>query len=69
MINIYQLFPRLFGNKNPETQPYGTISQNGCGKFTDISEEAIAAIRNLGITHIWLTGVIRHASLTSYKEF
>jgi glycosidase len=69
MINIYQLFPRLFGNKNPETLPYGTISQNGCGKFMDISEEAIAAIRNLGITHIWLTGVIRHASLTSYKEF
>lgn len=69
MINIYQLFPRLFGNKNPETIPFGTISQNGCGKFADISEKAIAAIQNLGITHIWLTGVIRHACLTSYKEF
>lgn len=69
MINIYQLFPRLFGNKKQQTVIDGTIEQNGCGKFTDVSQEAIAAIKDLGITHIWLTGIIRHASLTSYAEF
>jgi glycosidase len=69
MINIYQLFPRLFGNKTTQTIINGSITQNGCGKFTDISHEAIAAIKELGITHIWLTGIIRHASLTSYTEF
>jgi glycosidase len=69
MINIYQLFPRLFGNKKQQTVIDGTIEQNGCGKFDDVSNEAIAAIKDLGITHIWLTGIIRHASLTSYKNY
>ena len=69
MINIYQLFPRLFGNKSLQTQLNGTIEENGCGKFSDISDEAISAIKALGITHIWLTGIIRHASLTSYRQF
>jgi glycosidase len=69
MINIYQLFPRLFGNKNLQTIVHGTIEENGCGKFADISDEAIIAIKDLGITHIWLTGIIRHASLTTYTQF
>lgn len=69
MINIYQLFPRLFGNKTAQTVINGTIEQNGCGKFIDISETALTAIKDLGITHIWLTGIIRHATLTSYSTF
>jgi len=69
MINIYQLFPRLFGNKEPLTVNDGTIEQNGCGKFADVSDVAIAAIKDLGITHIWLTGIIRHATRTSYTQF
>ncbi len=69
MINIYQLFPRLFGNKMRQTIPYGTISENGCGKFADINEEAIQSLKDMGITHIWLTGIIRHACLTDYTAY
>jgi len=69
MINIYQLFPRLFGNKNTSAAFNGDIETNGCGRFTDISNEAVKAIKELGITHVWLTGVIRHASLTSYSKY
>lgn len=61
-MNIYQLFPRLFGNKQTEMQLNGSKSENGCGTFADINETAIGAIKSLGITHIWLTGIIRHAS-------
>jgi glycosidase len=68
-INIYQLFPRLFGNKNTQTTPYGTIHENGCGKFSDINVAAIESLRDLGITHIWLTGIIRHATLTDYADY
>jgi glycosidase len=65
---IYQLLPRLFGNKKSQNIPYGTISQNGSGKFNDITDKAINGIKEMGITHIWYTGVIAHASLTDYSK-
>ncbi len=59
---IYQLFPRLFANFN-ETRKYnGTKEENGCGRFVDINERALKAIVDLGATHVWYTGVIRHAT-------
>jgi glycosidase len=66
---IYQLLPRLFGNKQTNNVPYGTIQENGSGKFNDISDKAIAGIKELGTTHIWYTGVIAHASLTDYSPY
>ncbi|MBR5146376.1 MAG: alpha-amylase [Bacteroidales bacterium] len=67
-MNIYQLFVRTFGNKNTEPVFDGDKSQNGCGTFANINDKALNAIKDLGITHIWLTGVIRHSSMTSYPE-
>ncbi len=69
MITIYQLFPRLFGNRSTSLKHNGSIEENGCGKFDDITMTALQAIHDLGITHIWLTGVIRHATLTDYSSF
>lgn len=66
---IYQLLPRLFGNQQSRNIPYGTIAENGSGKFEDISFKALEGIKELGITHIWYTGVIAHASLTDYSAF
>ncbi|MGD8110535.1 alpha-amylase family glycosyl hydrolase [Vibrio sp. TRT 17S01] len=67
--NIYQVFTRLFGNTNTTNQAWGTMQQNGVGKFSDFTPEALSAIRQLGITHIWYTGVPHHALLTDYSEF
>ena len=59
---IYQLLPRLFGNYN-ETRKYnGSREENGCGRFVDINERALKSIADLGATHVWYTGVIRHAT-------
>ena len=59
---IYQLLPRTFANYN-ETRKYnGSKEENGCGKFNDITAKALTAIRELGATHVWYTGVIRHAT-------
>lgn len=69
MINIYQLFPRVFGNCSVQMQFHGTIEMNGCGKFNDINDASLASLCDLGITHIWLTGIIRHATLTDYSSF
>ena len=59
---IYQLFPRLFTNYNETRKHDGTKEENGCGRFVDINERALKAIADLGATHVWYTGVIRHAT-------
>lgn len=64
---IYQLLPRLFTNANTANIPGGDIDQNGSGKFNDIDDKIIASLKDLGITHIWLTGIIEHATATDYS--
>lgn len=66
-IMIYQLLPRLFGNQQQQNIPYGTIEQNGVGKFNDISDKALDGIKELGTNYVWYTGVISHATLTDYS--
>jgi glycosidase len=63
------MMTRLFGNKTNNNKPFGTIEENGVGKFSDIDETALRAIRDLGITHVWYTGIIEHALLTDYTKF
>lgn len=63
---IYQLFLRQYTNTNANNTPNGTIEQNGCGKFNDINNAALQQLADLGITHVWYTGVLRHASTTHY---
>lgn len=66
-IVIYQIFTRLFTNSCSNNIPDGSISENGCGKFNYYTPEVLQAIKKLGATHIWFTGVISHATKTSYK--
>lgn len=40
------------------------MAENGCGRFADITPRVLSALAELGITHIWFTGVIRHATRT-----
>src|ERR1700756_4077899 len=65
---IYQLVVRYFGNTNLTNETNGSIHTNGCGKFNDINEAALAGLKELGVTHIWLTGVFRQATLTDYSN-
>ena len=66
---IYQVFPRLFGNTNTTNKPWGTIEENGVGKFSDFSIKALEEIKNLGVTHIWYTGVPHHGVITDYSKY
>src|SRR5438309_9405594 len=68
-VRIYQLFVRLFGNTNETRKVNGTLAQNGVGKFADINDAATTAIRQMGFTHVWLTGVLQQATATHYSEF
>jgi len=63
---IYQLLPRLFGNTQTRNKVNGSIEENGVGKLNDISDTALQAIKAMGFTHVWYTGVIEHATMTDY---
>ncbi len=66
---LYQVFTRLFGNTNETNKPWGTIEENGVGKFNDFTDKALQEIKDLGVTHIWYTGVPHHALVNDYTEF
>lgn len=66
---IYQVFARLFGNTNATNKPWGTIEENGVGKFADFTPEALKKIKDLGSTYIWYTGVPHHAVITDYTAY
>lgn len=68
-IVVYQIFTRLFGNRNTTRKENGSIAENGCGKFADFNAKTLKGIRDMGITHVWYTGVIRHATKTDYTTF
>ena len=63
-IIIYQIFTRLYGNRNTTRKENGTIEENGCGKLNDFTPTTLKKIREMGVSHIWYTGVIRHATQT-----
>ena len=66
---IYQMMTRLFGNKKSLNKKYGTIEENGVGKFNDINDTALKALKDLGTTHVWYTGILEHATMTDYSKF
>ena len=68
-IVIYQIFTRLYGNKNETRKQGGTIEENGCGKLNDFTPAVLKRISQMGVSHIWYTGVIRHATMTDYTQY
>ena len=66
---IYQVFTRLFGNKNSTNKPWGTIQENGVGKFSDFTDEALSGIKEFGVSHIWYTGIPHHAVIRDYTKY
>ena len=68
-ITIYQVLPRLFGNRNTTRKPNGTLAENGVGKFNNFDAARLAKIHSMGFNHVWFTGVIRHATTTDYSRY
>ncbi|MGN0033754.1 MAG: alpha-amylase family glycosyl hydrolase [Candidatus Limimorpha sp.] len=52
---VYQLFIRVFG----------ASEKKKCGTLDDINDMEIKRLLELGVTHVWLTGVLRHSN---YKD-
>lgn len=66
---VYQVFTRLFGNKRNVNKAWGTKEENGVGKFSDFTDTALTAIKELGVSHIWYTGVPHHALIGDYTRY
>ena len=62
---IYQLLPRLWGNPVQHPVKGGTLSKNGSGHFSGIDKATLDYLKSLGVSHVWYTGVIRHATASS----
>lgn len=72
---IYQVLPRLFGNKGRKAShrakgntQNGTIEENGVGKFSMFTPKVLKGLKDFGYTHVWYTGVLDHATQTDYSE-
>ncbi|MGY6521664.1 MAG: alpha-amylase family protein [Mongoliitalea sp.] len=68
-IVVYQVFTRLFGNTNTNNKPWGTLEENGVGKFSDFTDKALEEIKALGVSHIWYTGIPHHAVIRDYTAY
>ena len=68
-IVIYQIFTRLYGNRNTTRKENGTLEENGCGKMNSFTPSTLKKIREMGVSHIWYTGLIRHATQTDYSAY
>lgn len=65
---VYQMMTRLFSNTDTTNKFYGSVKENGVGKMNNINEAALKGIKQLGVTHVWYTGIIEHALLTDYSK-
>ncbi len=68
-ILIYQVLPRLYGNKRGENATNGNLQQNGCGKLNDFTAKALKRVKDFGFSHIWYTGLLEHATKTDYSAY
>lgn len=65
---VYQVFTRLFGNTNTTNKQWGTIEENGVGKFNDFTDKALKEIKAMGVSHIWYTGVPHHGAINGFGD-
>ena len=65
---VYQMLPRLWGNACDHPVPGGSLRENGCGKFSAVDDVTLGSLRDdLEVTHVWYTGVARHATTESLE--
>ena len=56
------MLPRLWGNIEGKNIKNGTLEENRCGKFSSIDTISLEYLRSLGVSYVWYTGIIRHAT-------
>ena len=65
---IYQLMVRTFGNTNETRKVNGTHRGERLREIRRHHAAALVSLREMGFTHLWLTGVLEQASGTAYPN-
>lgn len=66
---VYQMIPRIYCNDNLTNKFAGTYAENGSGKMNDVTPEALASIKELGVTHVWYTGILQQGTKTDWSKY
>jgi glycosidase len=66
---VYQMMFHLWGNKQTELVRNGSYQVNGVTKFKDVSDVALKALKNKGITHVYATGLLEHATMENFSAY
>jgi glycosidase len=66
---VYQMMFHLWGNKQTKLVRNGSYKSNGVTKFKDISDVALKALHTKGITHLYATGLLEHATMEDFMAF
>jgi glycosidase len=66
-VRLYQLPLRQFSNAGSPRRVNGSLAVNEVGRFADIGDRALGALREMGFTHVWLMGVLRQATGTDWS--
>lgn len=66
---IYQTFPRIQTNANEHCVRFGSLEENGSGKFNDFTPTVLRSIKELGANAIWYTGVLEMATKTDFSNY
>ena len=56
------MLPRLWGNLNETNKPNGSLEDNGTGKLSGIDKESLSYLKDMGISYVWYTGILRHST-------
>lgn len=67
-LTIYQMMFHLWGNKNTTNKFNGSAEENGVTKFKDISDLAIQKLKQFGYSHLYMTGLIEHATMEDFTS-
>ncbi|MBP6385911.1 MAG: alpha-amylase family protein [Pseudarcicella sp.] len=65
---ILQMMFHLWGNKNTNNIENGTLKENGVTKFGDISDLALKKLQKFGYTHLYMTGLLEHATKEDFSD-
>ncbi len=66
---VYQMMFHLWGNKQTDLVRNGSYKDNGVTKFKDVSDVALKALGKKGITHLYATGLIEHATMEDFTAY
>lgn len=66
---VYQMMFHLWGNTQEAPVFNGSMQQNGVTKFKDLSTVALKQLKARGITHLYATGIIEHASMEDFSAY